>query len=161
VRLTAAFMLVTMGALVAAATAGAQESAAQLRARFQQESNAIRKAKMMVKLGDLQSMEVQKDLAGDHFPEALATIEQYSDETAESSRALDALNVNAEKHPRGFRELQISIREFLRRLTETTASLTGEEQEPMLKVRKNIEETNQHLIHELFPARPAPGTQGQ
>jgi hypothetical protein len=154
-------MLVTMGILAALTVSGAQESAAQIRARFQQESNAIRKAKIMVKLGDLQFTEVQNDLAADRFPEALAALEQYSDETAESSRALDALNVNAEKHPGGFRELQISIREFLRRLNETTASLTGDEQAPILKVRKNIEETNQHLIHELFPTRPAPGTQGQ
>jgi hypothetical protein len=153
-------MLVTMGIFVALTGAGAQESAAQLRAQFQQESNAVRKAKIMVKLGDLQSTEVQKDLAEDHFPQALATIEQYRDETAESSRALDGLNVNAEKHPSGFRELQISIREFLRRLTETTVGLTGNEQEPILKVRKDLEETNQHLIHELFPTRPAPGTQG-
>ena len=150
-----------MGTLAAVGPAGAQESAAQLRARFHQESNAIRKAKLMVKLGDLQSTEVQKDLARDHFPEALATLEQYRDETAESSRALDALNVNAEKHPRGFRELQISIREFLRRLSEATVNLTGDEQEPILKARKDLEETNQYLIHELFPARPAPGTQGR
>lgn len=147
--------------LLAAAAAGAQQSTAELRSKFAQETNAVRKAKLMVKLGDLQSAEVQKELAEDHFREALGTLEQYRDEAAESSRALDALNVNVERHPAGFRELQISLREFLRRLSEATVNLTGDEQEPVLKIRKDLEETDQHLIRELFPARPAPGTQSQ
>lgn len=137
--------------------ATAQNDAAAMRARFQQENDAIRKSRMMPKLGELQFDQVRRAVMADRFDDAVAVLESYRDEAAESSKALDALRIDAEKHSDGFRQLQISTREFLRRLNELMVGLTSDRQQPMAKIRADIEETNQHVIHELFPRRPSQG----
>ena len=146
-----------VGVLASVPVAAAQNDAAAMRAKFHQENDAIRKARMMPKLGELQFDQAHRAVMADRFEEAVSVLESYRDEVAESSKALDALGVDAEKHSNGFLQLQISTREFLRRLTELMVGVTFDRQQPMAKIHAEIEETNQHLIHELFPARPSQG----
>ena len=62
--------------------------------------------------------------------------------------------VDAEKHPAGFKQLQFSLRDSLRRLDAVIVNMTGDEQAPFLDIRKELEETNSHLIEHLFPHDP-------
>ena len=132
----------------------AQSSALEFRARFGRETDAMRRAKMMPQLGEAEFQQIEKDIAAGHLAEALAVAEEYRDEVRSCENGLDAKEVDAEKHPSGFKQLQISLRESLRRLDEMLVNFTGDEQKPFIEVRKDLEQLDRHLIRELFPNQP-------
>ena len=140
-------------ALIAGATT-ARDQAAELRARFDQESNPARKAKMMPKLGSAQFSDIESDLAASNMQGALDILEQYRTEAGTCLNGLDATGIDAERHSAGFKSLQISLREALRRLDSLMGGLTADQQAPFLDVRKDLDRMNRHLIQQLFPREP-------
>lgn len=140
--------------LVVAFLAGpalAQNRLAEFRSRFQRETDPIHRAKLMPQLGTAQFQEIDKDLAADKLPDALSVLQQYRDEAQSCTKALDAKGVNAEKHPSGFKELELSLRESLRRLDDILVSFPPDEQGPFRVVRNDLDELDRRLIRELFP----------
>ena len=137
------------------ATAAAQDRVAELRALFAERHNAVEKARLMPELGEAEFRDLREDVVAGRLGEALKVLEQYRAEARECSQGLDAMKVDAEKHPAGFKQLQISLRESLRRLNEILAGLTLDDEAPFLEVRKDLEELNQHLIGQLFPRQAA------
>jgi hypothetical protein len=129
----------------------AQNRIADLRARFAREPNAVSKAKLMPQLGDAEFVEIDTDVTKEQLPEALATLQIYRDEVNSCNKGLDAMGVDAEKHPAGFKQLQFSLRDSLRRLDAVIVNMTGDEQAPFLEVRQELSEVNRHLIEHLFP----------
>jgi hypothetical protein len=81
---------------------------------------------------------------------------KYRDEAALCMKELDAKVADPEKHSGGFKELEISVRQSLRRLDELLVSMTAEEQKPFLEVREDLDRMNRHLVRELFPRQPVP-----
>ncbi len=82
----------TIGCLaifIATMPSGVTESVAELQARFDRESNAVRKAKLLEKLGDAQ-FEVARTAgkAGDHNTVG-ATLEKYRDNARAALIAMD------------------------------------------------------------------------
>ncbi len=132
----------------------AQNRAGELRARWEQESDAVRKAKIMAQLGDAEFQDIGREAAAGDTPAALAGFRRYRDEAQRSLKELDARSVDAEKHPAGFKQLQISVRESLRRINDLIAGLAADGQQPFLDVRKDLEDMDRHLVHELFPRQP-------
>jgi hypothetical protein len=131
-----------------------QDRTTQLRARFDRESDPVRKAKLMPQLGEEQFKSIREKVRVGQVPEALPTLDQYRAEAKDSENALVNSGINAEKHPNGFKELEISLRESLRRLNEMLPTMTTEEQQPFVDARKELNEMDQRLVHELFPQRP-------
>jgi hypothetical protein len=137
----------------------AQSRIADLRARLAREPNPVSKAKLMPQLGDAEFAEIDTDVTQGHLPEALAALQLYRDEVHSCDKGLDAMGVDAEKHPGGFKQLQFSLRESLRRLDAVIVTMTSDDQVPFLEIRKDLSEVNQRLIQQLFPhegpAKPA------
>jgi hypothetical protein len=132
----------------------AEDHAADLRARFQKEPNPVNKAKMLPQLGDVEFTEIDKDISSGDLKDALATLEQYRDQVQSCEKALDGSQVDAEKHPAGFKQLQFSLRGALRRLDILIVGMTSDDQLPFLACRKDLNEIDLHVIHELFPREP-------
>ena len=128
---------------------------AELRSRFDHDPDPIRKAKLMPQLGDAEFRELESDLLAERLPDALMVLQQYRDEAQSCEKELEAKGVNAEQHPTGFKQLQFSLRESLRRLDDLLVTLTSEEQAPFAPARKDIDDMNRRLIRELFPRQPA------
>ncbi len=137
------------------AMASGQDHISNLRTRFSQESDPVRKAKLMPDLGSAEFQEIAKDIQADKLPDALAILQQYREEAHSCVNDLDAKNIDAEKRPSGFKQLQFSLRASLRRLSDLLVTLTRDEQEPFEDARKDIEDMDRHLIHELFPRQPS------
>jgi hypothetical protein len=135
--------------------ASGQDRIANLRSRFSQESDPIRKAKLMPDLGSAEFQEIAKDFQADKLSDALVILTQYRDEARSCANELDSKSIDAEKHPAGFKQLQFSLRASLRRLSDLLVTLTRDEQEPFEDARKDIEDMDRHLIHELFPRQPS------
>jgi hypothetical protein len=121
------------------------------RARFAQETDAMRRAQMMPKLGEAEFDEITRNVDAGELPEALAILKEYRDEIRSCEKGLDAKSIDAEKHPKGYKQMEISLRQSLRRLDDLLVSLTADEQLPFLEVRNDLNQLNRHLIHELFP----------
>ena len=124
--------------------------------RFEHETDPVHRAKLMPRLGDEQFHEIAKEISDGNLPEALTILKKYHDEVALCTKELDAKVSDPEKHSGGFKELEISVRQSLRRLDELLVSMTGEEQKPFLEVREDLDRMNRHLVRELFPRQPVP-----
>jgi hypothetical protein len=132
----------------------AQNRLPESRARFDQETDAMRRAQMMPKLGGAEFDEITRDIDVGKLPEALTILKEYRDEIQSCEKGLDAKDIDAEKHPKGYKQLEISLRESLRKLNNLLVSFTADEQAPFLEVQKELEQLNRHLIRELFPKGP-------
>jgi hypothetical protein len=136
----------------------AQDETAAQQARFEHETDPVHKAKMMTRLGRDEFDKIRKDVNDGDFPEALKILGEYRNEAASCVDGLDAKKINALKHSSGFKELQISLQESLRRLDEIDAGLAADEQSEFQGVRVDLQRMNDHLVQELFPGGPAPAT---
>ena len=141
-------------ALVFAATAVPQGRIGDLRSRFDMETNPIRKARLMPDLGDAEFREIARDVEAQRIADALAMLQRYRDQARVCTKGLDGFRIDAENHPNGFKQLQISLAESIRRLDALLVSMTGDEQAPFRDVRKDLSDMNNHLIEELFPRPP-------
>ena len=133
-----------------------QDQVTQSRSRFAHESDPVRKARLMPDLGDAEFAEIRKDVEAGHLPDALSVLQEYRDEAQSCVKALGAAGIDAEKHSSGFKQLEISLQESLRRLDALLPNMTVDEQAPFLEVRKDLDNMNRHLIEELFPRRAPP-----
>lgn len=133
---------------------GGQDRTAELRSRFDREKDAVRKSKLITELGEAQFAEIRTKVRDGQFAEALSTLEQYRAEVQACEKALAGSGIDAEKHPNGFKQLEISLRESMRRLNEMLHSISSVEQQPFLDIHKELIEMDQRLVHQLFPKRP-------
>lgn len=108
----------------------------------------------MTQLGEAEFRDIREAVAAGRLGDALKSLQEYRAEVKLCSHGLDATGVDAEKHPAGFKQLEISLRQSLRRLNELLAGMTLDDQAPFLEVRKDLEDLNQHLISQLFPRQP-------
>jgi hypothetical protein len=131
-----------------------ENSTAELRSRFTNETDPVRKAKLLGPLSEAEFRDILKETESDNFGGALAIFQQYRDEAQACQKALEGKERDPEKHPNGFKQLQISLRQSLRRLSDIIVDLPADDQKPFLDVRRDLEQMDRQLIHELFPRRP-------
>jgi hypothetical protein len=132
----------------------AQSSVLEFRARFERDTDPMHRAKMMPQLGEAEFQQIDKDIAAGNLPGALQVAREYRDQVRSCENGLDAKEADPEKHPSGFKQLQISLRQSLRRLDEMLVNMTADEQVPFIELRKDLDQLDRHLIRELFPNQP-------
>jgi hypothetical protein len=132
-----------------------QDPAAQFRARFARETDPLHKAHLMPRFGDVEFQDAREAIEQDNLPKAAEILRQYRDQARSLAQVLDSKVADPEKHPSGFKQLQISVRESLRRISDIIHSLPGDEQKPFLEIRQDLDELDRHLVRELFPRQPA------
>ena len=132
----------------------AQDRTAELRARFSAEADPVHKAKLLTKLSDSEFREIQDLLGAGKLSEASPLADQLADEAESAMKALDARGKDAEKHPEGYKQLEMSVRGSLRRMNNILIELSGDDQKPFLAVRDRLDVLEKQLIRELFPHRP-------
>jgi hypothetical protein len=145
-------------ALVICAPLRAQDKLAEDMARYQHEVDPVRKARELAKLGDEQIEFAKKQLKTGDEVASLHTLEQYSDEVRETVAALTGMGVDAEKKPAGFKELQISLRETIRRVDDLIFTLNVDKRPFFREVRNDLYVNQNQLIDKLFPRNAERGT---
>ena len=127
---------------------------ADLQARFDRESNAVRKAKLLEKLGESQFAAVrQAEKAGDNSTAGL-TLEKYRDNVRTALDALKKQHPNAEKQPNGYRQLEIQARKGIREVGESLLVAPEPFKPPLEIVREDLAAMDDELLKLLFPNRP-------
>jgi len=128
-------------------------------ARYQHEGDPVRKARLLAKFGDEQVDLAKRQLKEEHEVESLHTLEQYRDEVRDTIMALNGMGVDAERKPAGFKELQISLRETIRRIDDLIFTLNVDKRPFFREVRNDLFADQNKLIDELFPRRPEHNSQ--
>jgi hypothetical protein len=123
-------------------------------ARYQHETDPVRKARILAKIGDTQVEFARKELKEGHDEASLHTLEQYRDEVHETVAALNRMGVDPERKPAGFKELQISLRETVRRVDDLIFTLDVDKRPFFRAVRNDLFADHNTLIDELFPRKP-------
>jgi hypothetical protein len=122
-----------------------------LLAQYQHEVDPARKARALVKLGDVQVDIAKQELKEGEDERSLHTLEQYRDEVKQSVDGLSATGVDAEKKPAGFKELQISLRETVRKVDDLILTLPVDKRPFFREVREDLVKEQNILIDALFP----------
>jgi hypothetical protein len=131
-----------------------QKHVADFRARFANETDPLRKARMMPEYGELEFQEIHDAIEDGDFPRAIEHLKTYRDQAQSLEKDLDAKVADPEKHPAGFKQLQISLRGSLRRLDDLIVRLSSDDARPFQDLRKDLEELDRHVVRELFPRQP-------
>lgn len=140
--------------LAANAPAGRAQSLADVQARFDGETNSVRKVKLLEKLGDIQFEEARRaGKAGDHGTVDV-TLEKYRDNVRAALEALKKQHPNAEKHSEGYRKLQIFLRKGIREVDESLLVAPVAYQPPLQIVRQDLDGMEEELLKMIFPRRP-------
>lgn len=123
----------------------------KLEAQYQSETDPVRKAKLLAKIGPLELDEAARKIKADQDEAAFSALERFRDDVRKTADALAATQVNARRHPAGFKELQIGLRESLRRLGDLVLLVPSDEQPRFEALRSDLATTQNSLIEALFP----------
>lgn len=134
-----------------------QDRLAELRGQFQADRDAVHQAKSFPKLGEALLEEMRKLASEGNIPAAQSALEEYRDDLRRILAALKATGRNAEKHPGGFKELQIYLRKTLRSLDQMILLVPFDRRAPFDAARRDVAAIDNELFHLLFPRQPAPG----
>jgi hypothetical protein len=153
-RFLALHVLLSTAILFAAAgSAAAQDALTKLRAEYALETNPVDKAKTLAKLSPREMTAVRDFSRAGEDEKALATLEHYRDAVVATTSALIATGVDASRRSGGFKELQISLRMFIRRLDDLILSLQQDSRPSFRAVRADLQMAQNSLIDALFPVR--------
>ena len=150
---------ILMAALCAGAGAGTvtvtggPEKLSELQARFDSETNGVHKARMLQRLGDAQFEEADRaEKAGDYATVDLL-MEKYRDNVRAASQQLEKESPDGERHPNGYKQLEMHVQKGLREVDEILLISPPEFKPPLQIVRKDLLEMDDQLLRFLFPRR--------
>jgi hypothetical protein len=130
-----------------------KEKLADLQARFDKESNAVHKAKLLTKLSAAQFDETRRlEKLGDFTGVGLLW-EKFRDNARVTLAGLKKQVRDAERHVGGYRELEIGLREGIRELDQTMLLAPEEYRPPLQIVRGDLSTMDDEVLQLLFPRR--------
>jgi hypothetical protein len=139
--------------LAASGSAAAQDALTKLRNQYAGETDPVDKARILAKLGSREMTAVRNLVNAGDDEKALVTLKQYRDAIVATTDGLIATGIDASRHSKGFKELQISLRVSIRRLDDVVLSLQQDVRPSFRAVRSDLETAQNDLIDALFPAR--------
>jgi hypothetical protein len=147
--------------LASAVSLAAQDALTKARADYASRTNPVDKAKSLAKLASREMTDIRDMARAGEDEKALAALQRFRDEVSDTTRALVATGVDASRKSGGFKELQISLRMFIRRLDDLILSLQQDDRPAFRAVRADLETAQNMLIDALFPATsPQPPATG-
>lgn len=124
---------------------------AKAQEKYDKADNPVSRAKAMKALGDEEYKAARQALKEGNQQGALQYVQNYYRQASRAHDELAKMDVNAEKHSNGFRQLQISVREHARELRELMDRVSYDQRKPFEEVEKGLDALSQKLILELFP----------
>ncbi len=135
--------------------ADAQQSVAELQAKFDRENDSVKKAKLLVKLGDAQFEESRRTGKEGDNNSVDATMEKYRDNVRAAFEALKKQHPDAEKHSNGYRQMEINVKAGIREVEDSMLAAPAPYKPPLQIVRQDLITMDDEMIRLLFPHRPA------
>jgi hypothetical protein len=150
-RVTVVLLATVLGAGVAVA-----DRLGDLQARFDAETNGVRKAKLLQHLGDAEFDEAGRaEKAGD-FDKVGVIMEKYRDNVEAASAALEKENPDGERHPGGYKQLEMHVQKGLRELEGYMVEAPDALKPPLQLVHQDLLNVDNKLLRILFPTHHRP-----
>lgn len=134
--------------------AAAQDSLVVLRKDFQHQADPVGRAKKFPRLGNALLAEMRKDLQAKDFDRVPPLLAEYRDGAAAAFSGLEAAGRDADKHPGGYRELEMHLRQSLHVVNDIVFALPLEQRGGPLAAQRDLERLDEKLVKALFPTRP-------
>src|SRR5215475_305643 len=148
------FSLCFFLAFVPARVASPSDTLEELQRRFDDERDGVNKAKLLHRLGDAQfDREREASKAGD-YETADFVMEKYRDNVRAALEALKKSHPDAERHPSGYKQLEIHLEAGIREVADLMATVPEEFRPPLQLVKSDLISFDREMLHMLFPRRP-------
>ncbi len=148
--------LAVLAMMLAGSCAQARDTEAQLVQRIQSEKNPVKKAKDEIKLAQLKLAEVQDAYSQGHIDAGVRLLSALVDAMKSSWKFLQESGRKASKHPEGFRELDIALRENVRALQDLGRTVSYFDRAPVTHAAQQLEQEREEVLHALFPGTHRP-----
>jgi hypothetical protein len=139
----------------------AQDRLGRAQRDFDRETDPIRKAQRLPRLGDEMLKLLRAQAQGGEYERALATLAAYQEKVRLVHQALRETGIDAERKPRGFRQMELHLRSALRSLDDTISRLPYERREEFQPYREELDRIHSDLLRLLFPRRPGRREEGE
>ena len=144
-------VLPLVSAFTLALAVPAQDKLAQYREKYDHDTDPVRKAKDFQQLGDAQIAVFAQEASKDNYDGALRNLTDYRNEAHSCFDGLNAAVGDAEKHPEGFRQLQIHLRKGLWEMERTIPSIPEGRRGEFRVIHDDLTELQSKLMRLLFP----------
>jgi hypothetical protein len=124
-----------------------------LQTRFDKDTHGGSKVKELEKVTDAQFEEARKASAASDFVAVGLLLEKFRDNVRDCLALLKKQEPDADKHPAGYRRLELQVRRGIREVEETLIIAPPEMHPPLEIVHKDILDMDDELIRLLFPRR--------
>ena len=147
-------MLLLTGLAATAAAATDEERAKELqreRTRLQKETDPIDRAKIGVKISDILVEDVGEAVREGNFEEMQIQLTAYAQTIESAHKELLDSGRNAVKKPGGFKELEIALRQHVRKFDELSRMLNLQRRVPLEQTKDLATGIRDKLLKALFP----------
>lgn len=132
----------------------AGETLEELRGVFERETDPVRRAKLVEKLGNAQFDAAARAIREENYLQAGQLVEEYRDAVRKAHEGLKASGRVAGKDHAGFKQLEIHLRKSIRKLEQMITYLPVNWRPPFELRRNELEAADKELLEALFPRRP-------
>jgi hypothetical protein len=130
---------------------------AKLQAHIDRERNPVKKAKLEIRLGRLKLEQAEAAYDQDQVKQGAALLASYERIMQTAWQTLQSSGRNAARQPQGFKELDIALREGLRRLDDLKHRISYYDRDPVEKTNQQLTKERSEVLQALFPTlKPAP-----
>jgi hypothetical protein len=124
-----------------------------LQDRFDRENHAGAKVRALDKLADAQFEAAGRAGQSGDYSAVGFTFEKYRDNVRAAFELLKKQEPDADRHPGGYRQLELQVRKGIREVEDTLLVAPGEMRPPLGLVDKDLLTMDDELIRLLFPRR--------
>lgn len=143
-------LLALFAGLVLPGTLEAVDTIPKLQARLERETKPAQRARIVAKLAPLELDEVAAEYRDGHLEQGAARLAKLVDVVEQADRALQTMAVKPRRKSKGFKELEIAVRESIRRLHDVATSVSYPNREPIEAGIGRLEKVRDNLLSALF-----------
>lgn len=143
-------LLALFTAFALPASLGATDTIAKLEARLEREKKPAERARIVAKLAALQLEEVSAAYHEGRYEPGAALLGKLLDGIEEADRGLLTLPVDPRRKSKGFKELEIQVRETIRQLRDVAGTVSFSNRQPIEAGIARLEKVQDSLLNALF-----------
>jgi hypothetical protein len=148
-------MLLLAGGLAPMARAATDEDRAKElqreRAKLQKTGDPVERAKIGVRISDILVEDVSDAVRQGNFTEMEMQLAAYAETIEDANKALFDSGRNAVKKPGGFKELEIALRQHVRKFEDLSRMLNLQRRVPLEQAKNLATGIRDKLLKALFP----------
>ena len=142
-------------ALAGAPSGPLADTEGRLMARIQKEADPVKKSKCMTRLARIKLQQAIEAYEHGNIQQGVQFAQIYMGRVKDSWQLLKNCGRNAARDVRGFKELDIELREDARLVDDLTRRVSYLDRGPIEQTEKELEVVHAEVLHALFPAARA------